>query len=236
MNGIITTARPAANNLPVAVNTEIQRLLTSPEKYLETLPAERVQDAQPPGALMISRLKRGLPREQQIMAVSLLIIEVNDFFNVKGNMNAKQIKITAEMILDNPGFFDLTLGNIKACFRQRMMGEKIYDRIDGNIIIGWLRQFKSDMADWCENFNLGRDRERERKEMSGGAGAISHNAYLAMLEARANDGDQEAQKILDTYHARASATPSKADLERKEAEFRKYKFEYLKSKGYFDKQ
>ena len=86
---------------------------------------------------MLSHCKRVLDRQQQILYISMMIIEVNDFFNVKGNMDRKQIKLTAELILDNPNFYDLTLGNIKDCFRRRMMSEKIYDRLDGNIIISY---------------------------------------------------------------------------------------------------
>jgi hypothetical protein len=162
----------------------------------------------------------------------MLIIEVNDFFNVRGNMSQKQIRLTAELILDNPNFYDLTLGNIKSCFRQRMMSEKLYDRLDGNIIIQWLREFKSEMADHCETVNEGNDRIRQREETSGDAGSITHSTYMAMLEARANDGDEEAQRMLEDYRRRTqSITPEQR--REKEMDFRKYKLEYLKQKGLY---
>ena len=178
---------------------------------------------------MLSQYKRGLDRNKQVMYLAMMIIEVNDFFNVKGNMNAKQTKLTAELILDNDNFYDLTLGNIKACFRQKMMSEKIYDRLDGNIIIGWLREFKSEMADICENASMGRERAKQREEVSGNAGAITHTAYLAMLEARANDGDKEAQQILDDYKQRAKI-PTLEERHRKKVEFLKFKAQYDRNK------
>lgn len=174
---------------------------------------------------MLSHYKRSLDRDKQLMYLSMMIMEVNDFFNVKGNMNTKQIKLTAELILDNPNFYDITLGNIKACFRQRMMSEKIYDRLDGNLIIGWLREFKSEMADHCETVNEGNDRIRQREEQSGGVGAISHATYMAMLETRVNDGDEEAADILNEYRKR-SRVLSKEDQHRKDIEFLKYKANY----------
>lgn len=162
-----------------------------------------------------------------------MIAEVNDFFNVKGNMNAKQIKLTAELILDNDNFYDLTLGNIKSCFRQHMMQDKIYDRLDGNIIIGWLREFKSDLADICENASIGRERTKLRDEAAQGGGAISHKVYMAMLEARANDGDKEAQKTLSGIRKRA-AILSPEEKRRKDLDFFKFRQQYLKDKGYYD--
>lgn len=169
--------------------------------------------------------KRSLNREQQLMYLGLLIKEVNDFFNVKGNMNAKQIKLTAELILDNPGFYDLTLGNIKACFRHKMATAKLYDRLDGNIIIDWLREFKSDMADRCETLREGHDRKKEREESEGDTGIITHAAYMAMLEARANDGDKEAWGILDEYKKRTRILLPE-EQRKQELEFFKHKTEF----------
>ena len=184
---------------------------------------------------MLSHYRRALDRRQQILYVSMLIIEVNDFFNVKGNMNKNQIRLTAELILDNPGFYDLTLNNIKTCFRRKMMSEKLYDRLDGNIILGWLREFKSEMADHCETVSEGRDRERQRVERDEGAGAISHAAYLAMLEARANDGDSVAKEYLADYRRRTSAV-SPEEERKKKMDFLRFKAQYLKDKGYYDKK
>lgn len=220
-------------NVPAEVSTEIRLLSTSPAKYLENLPVERIDAERPPGAITLSHCKRSLTREQQLMYISLMIAEVNDFFNVKGNMNAKQIKLTAELILDNDNFYDLTLGNIKSCFRQHMMQDKIYDRLDGNIIIGWLIEFKSDLADICENASIGRERTKLRDEAAQGGGAISHKVYMAMLEARANDGDKEAQKTLSVIRKRA-AILSPEEKRRKDLDFFKFRQQYLKDKGYYD--
>ena len=159
------------------------------------------------------------------MYLSMMITEVNDFFNVRGNMNAKQIKLTAELILDNPGFYDLTLGNIKACFRHKMATAKLYDRLDGNIIIDWLREFKSNMADHCETLHEGYDRLREREESSGNVGVITHTVYMAMLEAKANDGDKEAKAILTDYKKRAQIL-SPEEQRKEKLNFLKYKAQY----------
>ena len=202
---------------------------------MEDLPAERIEDARPPGAIELRHIRQSLDRRDQTMLISEMIREVNEFFNVGNGMTARQMKLTAELILDNPGFSDLTLGNVKACFRQRMMSEKLYNRLDGNIIIGWLREFKSDMADWCENRNLGRDRMERQDDTRDGAGAIAFETYMAMLESRANDGDKEAQKTLAEFRRRA-AIKSAEQTRQDRLDFHKFKMQYLKERQLKEQQ
>lgn len=199
--------------------------MKSPQQYISALVPEKITDERPPSAIMLSHLKRGTDRNYAIMVIAMQIKEVNDFFNVKGNMNSNQIALTAELILDNDGFYDLTLGNIKACFRKMMMSGKVYDRVDGNIIINWLREFKSQMGDHIEISSLGKNRQNINNSID----AISHNVYMAMVEAKANDGDEESQRILNDYKRRSSI-PNPEELRKKDLEFFKYKQEYLKRK------
>lgn len=191
---------------------------------MENLLPEKIDSPRPTNAIMLSQLKRGLERPRQLMYVGMMIAEVNSFFNVRGNMNAKQIKLTAELILDNPGFYDLTLGNIKACFRDCMMKAKLYDRLDGQIIIQWLREFKSEMAYRCEDTKEGIDRINNQDDS---VGSITHATYLAMLEARANDGDEEAKRCVDDYRRRIGILSEEEKYKRK-MEFIKFKHDYLK--------
>ena len=160
-----------------------------------------------------------------MIVVSCAIDELREWFNVKNNITPNQVAMTSEMILDNPHFYDLTIGNLKACFRQKMKNTKLYDRLDGNIIIQWLREFKSEMADRCEMINEGRDRKNDSQESD----AISHEVYLKMLKHRADNGDQEAIKILKMYDKRGKVL-SQEEQHQKELEFFKYKQEYLKGK------
>ena len=213
-----------APNLPAEVSTEIRLLTTLPAKYLEDLPIENMDAERPANAIQLSHYKQSLNRSQQLMYLSMMIAEINDFFNVRGNMNAKQIKLTAELILDNPGFYDLTLGNIKACFRHKMATARLYDRLDGNIIIDWLREFKSEMAESVYDRRMG-----EREPVDKSSDAISYKVYMAMLEARANDGDKEAQEIIQDYRKRAKILSPEQQRE-KELEFFKYKQEYVRQK------
>lgn len=149
----------------------------SPERYFSVVKAENPEDDREEGAITVYHLNKGMERAEALLAISVAILEVKEWFNVKGNLTDKQVRMLAEMILDYPPFYDLSLGNIKACFHERMMNEKLYDRLDGNIIIGWLKKFKSDMADACYEQRL-----REEQGMDKGESVESPE-----LEARALD-------------------------------------------------
>lgn len=186
----------------------MQLLRESPEKYYEVVKVEKPEDDRQEGAITIYHLNKAMDRAEALLAISIAILEVKAWFNVKGNLNDKQVAMTAEMILDHPSFYDLSIGNIKACFRERMMNEKLYDRLDGNIIIGWLRQFKSDMADACYRKRVKEDTIRANEEDKD-----------IGLEKRA----LTLLKHLPNY----KPTPTKEEQEKKRKEFLKYKAEYI---------
>ena len=132
---------------------------------MNSITLESETDVRPENAIMLSQLKRGLNTDESMFVVSMMIREVRDWFNVKGNMTDKQIAMTAKMILDYPDFYDLSLGNIKSCFQKRMMSEKLYDRLDGNIIITWLKEFKRNMSESCyETAERNHSRYKEQRE------------------------------------------------------------------------
>lgn len=205
----------------------MQLLKESPERYYEAVKTERPEDAREEGAITLSTLNNTMSRQEALLALSIAILELKEWFNVKGNMTDRQVKMTAELILDYPAFFDLSIGNIKSCFREKMMTEKLYDRLDGNIIIGWLRKFKSDMADACYNQRREQDRItvlKEEGEWKGLDGKIDDNGVL-------ND-EAAPRRKLDLL----SNLPNKKRIRTKEEEeewkrkFNNYKAEYLLKK------
>ena len=213
------------STLPIEIKNELQIISNSPGKYYGEVKQEGINDNRPINSPILSQIKRELGFTTAMIVVSCAIDELREWFNVKNNITPSQVAMTAEMILDNPHFYDFTIGNIKACFRQKMMNTKLYDRLDGNIIIQWLREFKSEMADRCELVSEGRDRKNNSQESD----AISHEVYLKMLKHRADNGDQEAIKIIKEYRKRGKVL-SQEEQHQKELEFFKYKQEYLKGK------
>ena len=156
--------RQTESTLPAQLRNELQIIKNSPGPYYVGLKPEKTSDPRPNNAPILSQIQKENGFANALAVLTFAIHEVKEWFNVKNNLTPDQEAMTAELILDCDSFYDLTLGNIKACFRQKMMTEKLYDRLDGNIIIGWLRQFKSDMAEQCENVNIGLERQRQREE------------------------------------------------------------------------
>lgn len=77
--------------------------------------------------------------EMTIDVLKLMLIQFQDFYNVKSKMNDNQLTETAYIICQEYRHFNyydigMTLKTAKAT-------EKIYDRIDGGMILGWLSQF-----------------------------------------------------------------------------------------------
>lgn len=222
--------RQTESTLPAQLRNELQIIKNSPGPYYVGLKPEKTSDPRPNNAPILSQIQKENGFANALAVLTFAIHEVKEWFNVKNNLTPDQEAMTAELILDCDSFYDLTLGNIKACFRQKMMTEKLYDRLDGNIIIGWLRQFKSDMAEQCENVNIGLERQRQREENRSDTGAIAHATYMAMLEAKAGDGDEEAQRTLNEIRKRSQAK-SPEQQRKEQTDYMRYKAKYLREKG-----
>ena len=74
--------------------------------------------------------------ERTIDLISLMIIEFQDFYNCKGKMNKAQIVETSYLICQQ--FRHFNFYDIGLCFKDAKMHQKIYDRIDGGMIMEWL--------------------------------------------------------------------------------------------------
>lgn len=160
----------------------------------------------------------------------IAVCEVCNFFNVGKNMNDTQVAVTVDLILES--FWHLKLEEIKYCFRRAMMREKLFDRLDGNIIISWLREYDDERTE--EAMRLSEQEESaERHNILPSAGAMSYREWLDELEERALT-DQEAATMLEQIKnppQQRLTLLSKEDKEKKDHEFKKWKtFQYLPNK------
>lgn len=137
--------------------------------------------------------------------ISIAVCEVCDFFNVGKNMNDAQIALTVDLIIGRFWYFKLE--EIKYCFRRAMMREKLFDRLDGNIIIGWLREYDAERTEEAmrisdQEASLLHNQVREEPD------AVSYEEYLADLRVRAKT-DKKAAEIL---HDIENPSPQKLTL------------------------
>ena len=143
-------------------------------------------------ALSTLRRERG---EATARAVLVLIVnDMLDFFNA--DMNDRQVATTVDLILEEYPY--MQADDITLCFRRAMKGKygKLYNRIDGQIIMGWLREYNRERCTAASEQSYNEHKAYLSEEAKPTQG-IFYAEYRAGLERRANGGDQEAKRLLD---------------------------------------
>ena len=89
----------------------------------------------------INHLVRQNGRDEIAEIIRLLLVNVNNYFNVKDGLNGYQIIEIAEQIIDECGdklFIDELVYIFKKAKTQTTKDNSIYNHIDGSIIFGWI--------------------------------------------------------------------------------------------------
>ena len=160
----------------------------------------------------------------------IAICEVCDFFNVGKNMSDTQIALTADLIIET--YWYMKLEEIKYCFRRAMKREKLFDRIDGNIILGWLKEYDSERTEQAMRDSEQRESQM-RYELRPDPKARTWESYVNHLWGLALYADPEAVEKLSTM---IDPVPSRMKLltaeerHQKELDFKTYYYKYLQNK------
>lgn len=180
----------------------------------------------------LAKIKNDASETDARALLYIAVCEVCDFFNVGKNMNDTQVAITVDLILES--FWHLKPTEIKYCFRRAMMREKLFDRLDGNIIIGWLREYDAERTEEAMRIS-----EQEESQKSGPlatdsstAGAISFQQYLETLRERAKTDPNAAEllEVMCSTHRSASAPVSREKREQDRRKFQLFRLNYLSQK------
>lgn len=162
--------------------------------------------------------------------LSIAICEVCDFFNVGKNMNDAQIALTVDLIIERFWYFKLE--EIKHCLRKAMMREKLFDRLDGNIIIGWLTEYDNERTE--EAMRISEQRETQQvNETADRSDAVSFEDYVADLRSRAEkDGNAaELLKEIDNPSPKGLNLLTNEERAQKDHDFKMWRtFNYLLGK------
>jgi hypothetical protein len=94
------------------------------------------------------RKEAGLAQLQALLTI--IVIDLVEFFNVGKTMNEKQVVQTVKLIIDE--FYYLKPDDFKLCFDNAKKGKygKVYDRIDGAVIFEWLSSYVRDRMEFFE--------------------------------------------------------------------------------------
>lgn len=142
----------------------------------------------------IANIKNNVSLADARALLSIAICEACDFFNVGKNMNDTQIALTVDLIIERFWYFKLE--EIKYCFRRAMMRARLFDRLDGNIIIGWLREYDTERTEEAIKLSQNESAEAENR-ISSSEGGMDFASYLENLKERAKT-DEGAAKLLDS--------------------------------------
>lgn len=144
-------------------------LVTSPIMYLQQLQPNTVVDVLNSTSPSFSGLKKILGINDGELAsqaiLSILLTDLVDFFNIGKSMSDTQIASTVNLILEDFSVFkpdDFIL-----CFKRAKKGKygKVYDRLDGQIILEWLAQYECERNAEIEDFRI-IEKKRLEKNLS----------------------------------------------------------------------
>lgn len=131
--------------------------------------------------------------------ISLAICEVCEFYNVKQSMNDMQIAMTADVILER--FWYLKLEEIKKCFRDAIVNEKVYERLDGSVFLGWLAKYDTERTNIAADISENEDKAQTNNDatllIGDGQPRGTYSEYKQRVLQRVEQGDEKAKEELE---------------------------------------
>lgn len=168
----------------------------------------------------LERIKNTVSETDARALLTLAVCEVCDFFNVGKNMTDTQVAMTVDFIIQE--FSYMKLEEIKACFHKAMLREKLYDRLDGGIILGWLREYDATRDEVLERINIEEKKQLEMSTAKPCEGAMSFDDYVSYLREKSARGDKDAEAKLTIALENKSKRRTVDDRKRKDEEFKRY--------------
>lgn len=180
--------------------------------YCGQLQPKNLDDVFQAPELSLSALKNEITVMGVQATLAIMVGNVVHFFNVGKTMDKQQVVTTCNLIIDAFPYFKLE--DLALCFKKAMLLEygKLYDRIDGAIIIEWLRKYARSRDEYASVLSEAKALE-QKKECDS---SCYYQDYLVALKQRADSGDQEAGKHLEAHLSLHSL------LKRDEAEYNRY--------------
>ena len=163
---------------------------TSPIEYYNQISVRCYNDVFKAPSTEISVIKKefGLTKTRAILSL-FIINDVVKMFNIGKGMNDVQIATLVDDIIRN--FFYFKVEDFKLCFQNARMRKSVYDRLDGNVILEWLREYDIQRAEVSEQYAI-----NECKQLENSV-SITYEDYLSNLRERLESGDFEAKEALE---------------------------------------
>jgi hypothetical protein len=90
---------------------------------------------------MLVTIKTDKGQQAAINVMVAMMDSCQQYFNLQQPMNAQQLSLTAELILED--YYYLRVEELQICFRMAMKGEfgPLYNRIDGQVFFEWIKKY-----------------------------------------------------------------------------------------------
>lgn len=175
-------------------------LKTSPSQYFEELRPAKIEDVFRSNEPALAVIRRASGPTVARAVVAYLLTETLEFFNAKEQMSDRQVALTVDFIIEEYPY--MQTDDLALCFRNAMKGKygKLYNRIDGQIIMGWLRDYNRERCAAADQQSYNEHRAH-LSEASRPTDGLFYADYRAQLEQRARAGDKEAARRLEASDA-----------------------------------
>ena len=206
------TLRGKAAMLPAATQTLMREWRESPRKSYDSLPEvisheEIIKSPSP----TLSQISRFVDETQALAVISMAIDDVNYLFRKDRRMDERDIVVTARAILRR--YWYLKPEDIKKCFNGPRPKQFV---LEGDSFLSWLAEYDLKRDNACESM------KSDPEEVSASEGAVTFEEWC---KTRPKEGNFLA-------YGRTGRPPlTKEEKEKKEADFQRFRRDYLMRKG-----
>lgn len=165
--------------------------------------------------------------------IVIALIHTARLVNVDANLNETQIGEIANDVLEEYGY--LKVEEVKYVLKTAVKTQKIYGRLDYNIVMNWFKEYDVERTTLCADISDNESKQQREIESRPGEGAMTYQQYVDKLKKEAENGSEDAKRrlalIIDkTQHQMPGM--SIGDRHSREVGFKQWFYnEYLKNKG-----
>ena len=116
-----------------------------------------------------------MEEEKTIDIIMLLLIKFQNFYNCKNKMDKNQLEETAYLITQKFGHFNWY--DISMCLKLAKINEKVFDRIDGGMILEWLVRY-----DITRTGMIVTEREKQHSQYNSNWSSLSERSSVQRLK------------------------------------------------------
>lgn len=171
----------------------------------------------------------GIVKTKAVLFTAL--IHLARLVNVERNLNEVQMGEIANDIVSDYGY--MKVEEIKFIFKNAVRSEKIFGRLDYNVVMGWIKEYSTERTELCIDIS-NQEETRLANETTKSSAAISWEQYLDNLWSLAFYADADAVgklfQIQDSKQSKSVLLTSE-EKHQKEVDFKQFYFnKYLKKK------